>query len=150
MCFSCLSVLFFHVWEFLYKCVCVCVLTKLLLSSQWVTCCPPQDRVYVRVAIMRHGGSGPGVWACFNTRHRWVAPWACCGGLPSAASSGCPDSKLTRLAVTKMLISAHSLPLCLPCLTLTILPLVHPLGHGTSHGFMGKERYSLFLCCSTL
>lgn len=94
-----------------FLCERVFVLTKLPLSSQWVTCWPPQDCAYVRVAITRHGGSGPGVWAGFNTRHRWVAPWACCGGLPSAASSGCPDSKLIRLTVTQIPISPRSVPL---------------------------------------
>lgn len=97
------------------------MLTKLPLLSQWVTFWPPQDSSHVHVANTRHGGSGPGVWACVNTRHRWVAPWACCCSLPSAASSGCPDSNLIRLTVTRILISSNSVPLCwIPlCLSLT-------------------------------
>lgn len=54
-----------------------------------------------------------GVQACFNTRHRWVAPQARYVSLPSAASSGCPDSELMRLTATKMPISPHSLSLIL-------------------------------------
>lgn len=90
--------------------MCAFVLTKLLLSSQWVTGWPPQDSAYVRAAITQHGGSGPGVRACFNTRHRWVTLWARCCGLPSAASSGCPDSKLMRLTIATTHISPHSVP----------------------------------------
>lgn len=118
-CVFCLSVLLVHVFEF---CMCVFVLTKLPLSSQWVTCWPPQDCAHVCVAITQHGGSGPGVGACFNTRHRWVAPWACCGGLTSAASLGCPESRLIRLTVTKKPISPHSVPLfrCLSDSSLTV------------------------------
>lgn len=109
------SVYFFSHFESVF------MLTKLPLLSQWVTFWPPQDSAHVHVANTRHGGSGPGVWACVNTRHRWVAPWACCCSLPSAASSGCPDSNLIRLTVTRILISSNSVPLCwIPlCLSLT-------------------------------
>lgn len=132
-----------YVWEFLCKYKSVFVLTKLPLSSQWVTCWPPQDCAYVCVAITQHGGSSPGLWACFNTRHRWVAPWACCGGLPSAASSGCPDSKLIRLTVTRILI------LLIPYLCVTVY-LTSSVSHcyrracstrsicELTHGLMGK------------
>lgn len=103
----------------LFFCTSVCVNQA---ASQWATCWPPQDCAYVYIAIAQHGGFGPGVIGCFNTRHRWVALWACCGGLPSAASSGCPDSKLIRLTVTRIQISSHSVPLC-GCLSDSSLPV---------------------------
>lgn len=113
------SVYFFSHFESVF------MLTKLPLLSQWVTFWPPQDSAHVHVANTRHGGSGPGVWACVNTRHRWVAPWACCCSLPSAASSGCPDSNLIRLTVTRILISSNSVPLC----WIPLLPVSHFLSH---------------------
>lgn len=89
-------------------CDSVYVLTKLPLSSQWATRWPPQDSASVDVAITRRGGFGLGMWTCFNAKHRWVAPWACCCGPPSAASSGCRTSKLIRLTITRTLISSLS------------------------------------------
>lgn len=144
LCFSCMCGSFFFSAR---------VLSKLPLSSQWVTCWPPQDCVYVSVAITRHGGSGPGVWACFNTRHRWVALWARCGSLPSAASSGCPDNKIIRLTVTRTPISSHctSVIVCLALLlSLSPLPVAvtaEDTLHLPTHCFMGKECVGFFLFC---
>lgn len=136
------SVYFFSHFESVF------MLTKLPLLSQWVTFWPPQDSAHVHVANTRHGGSGPGVWACVNTRHRWVAPWACCCSLPSAASSGCPDSNLIRLTVTRILISSNSVPPCwIPlCLSLTfsltvtrsLSRLLYSRGYSTQ-GYLAHE-----------
>lgn len=83
-------------------CARVFVLTKLPLSSQWVTRWPPQDQGSVSVVTAQRGGSGSGAWASFNTRHIWVVLWTCCCYPPKAASSDCPASKLIRLTVTRM------------------------------------------------
>lgn len=119
--------------------MCVFVLTKLLLSTQWVTCCPPQGcpcSYYVAWWLWPWGAS-----LCFDTRQRWVPPWACTGSLPAQT--------VVSPSVMKRPISPSFVPLrCLvskSSLTVShLFTVTQSLKSGMSQGFMGTK--CLFVC----
>lgn len=123
LCISCCSVLLVHMWEFsfLFRCVSV---TKAAIVNPVGNLLAPSGLGLCSRSYYAAWRLWPWGVSCFNTRHRWVTLWACCGDLPSAANSACPESKRVRLTVTKTPISPHPVPLC-RCLSDSSLPVSH-------------------------